>query len=146
VSCRDCLFVKVDIASGGDIDGCLKVDILNEFKCKVLEPFSGLGVSKEKAMLFLNFESVKVDSEKQCVEVMFKQPKHSNIEEFARQNREFFEARERACRSYKQWVSDRLRANERLPMSILRSRYQETVERRLSAYCTKPLAPFLEVP
>jgi hypothetical protein len=35
--CRGCLFVQVDVESGGDIDGCFKQDIIEELTKLVLQ-------------------------------------------------------------------------------------------------------------
>ena len=57
--CRGCLFVKVDVPSGGDIDGCcLKQGVIDEFKGEIRKPnllrSRFQGVSEAKAMPVLS--------------------------------------------------------------------------------------------
>ncbi len=52
MTCRGCLFVKVDVPSGGDIDGCRKEALLDSLKSKYAD--------NKKAMLFLEYEASRL--------------------------------------------------------------------------------------
>ena len=123
--CRGCLFVKVDVPSGGDIDGCLKQDVIDEFKGEIRKPnllrsrFEG--VSEAKAMLVLNHEETLLD-EQHCNEVL-KQPKPKNQEEFKQQSEKWFKAQDKAYVSYEQFLADKIEKAEKLPMLTLHRLY-----------------------
>lgn len=94
--CRGCLFVKIDEESGGDIDGCLKEDIIEELRSegtfRVQVDKNSWMVSRftEKGRMVLDHELALLD-EKHCKEVL-NQPQPKDREEFVAQSRAFWEA------------------------------------------------------
>jgi hypothetical protein len=146
--CRGCLFVKVDIPSGGDIDGCLKQDIIDEFKADLDLPSlmrrltSCQSTGKEKALIILNYEESFLD-EKQCKE-NFNQPEPKDAEEIREQDKQFFKARERAYQSFKQYISDRILRAKNLPISIVRRDFEVKLAPFLSAKNCVRLTAFME--
>jgi membrane protein involved in colicin uptake len=137
--CRGCLFVKVDVSSGGDIDGCIKNDVIDEFKnVKYID----LLRAKEKALMVLNYEESLIDEEN-CVEEL-KQPESANEEEIKEQWSQWLKARDKACRSYKQYLSDRILRAEKLPMSALRRMFEVKAAPVLSSKNCVKLTAFME--
>lgn len=89
--CRGCLFVIVDIPSGGDIDGCHKQEILEEL----------FNEYPDNPMLLKEWEIV--ESEENCF-VNLWQPKPKNPEEFKKQWHEWVDCRAGVIANYeKEW-------------------------------------------
>jgi len=92
-SCRDCLLVKVDEESGGDVDRCLRDDIIDKL---LAEYFGGKEISPE---------SLDKIEELRCQEdesgfMPWKNPFHpKKPQECRRLDDLFFEAREKAYTS-----------------------------------------------
>jgi len=89
-SCRDCLLVKVDDPSGGDIDGCLRDDIIDEL---LSQYYGGKAISPETLDRIEELRCQEDESGFMPWKNLF-HPK--NPEEFRKLNDLFFEARERA--------------------------------------------------
>lgn len=146
--CRGCLFVKVDIPSGGDIDGCLKEDIIEELRSKgEFGTFIGKGTYMyseftEKGRMVLDHEMAMLD-EKHCKEI-FNQPQSKDSEEFDAQSKAFWKARDRAYDSYKQYLYDRMMRAEKLPLSKVRELYAIKKRQSLKPAGSKQLITFLE--
>ena len=116
MSCRGCLFVKVDIPSGGDIDDCFKDRLIGEFKEKYAE--------SKKAMLFLDFEAARVD-DRRCAKGVDDQSELS-----------FEVQRSRAIEAYRVYLESTLTWVEQQPWSILRRKYAvKTVSAALRMHC-----------
>lgn len=84
--CRGCLFVIVDIPSGGDIDGCHKIEILEELATE----FPNNPLIKKKLE--------EMDQEK-CF-VGFWQPKPLSRKQLMKQDKEWLECREKMIVNY----------------------------------------------
>ena len=92
--CRGCLFVIVDIPSGGDIDGCWKMNILEDLASE----YPNNPIIKKKLE--------EMDEEK-CF-VGFWQPKPKNQEEFEKQAKEWFDCRWGVIHDYERKWRQRL--------------------------------------
>ena len=88
--CRGCLFVIVDIPSGGDIDGCCKMEILEE----IGSGFPDNPIIKKK------LEEMEKDLDEENCFVGFWQPKPQNEEEFKKQAAEWLECRTKIIHNY----------------------------------------------
>lgn len=92
--CRGCLFVIVDIPSGGDIDGCWKLEILEELA----------GEFPNNAMIKEALEKLDEDLDEEKCFVGFWQPKPKNPKEFRAQTLEWLECRAKVIANYeKEW-------------------------------------------
>ena len=88
--CRGCLFVIIDIASGGDIDGCWKLEIVQQLASE----FPNSPIIKEK------LENIEEELDEEKCFVGFWQPKPLNKEEFEKQAKEWLECREKIIEHY----------------------------------------------
>ena len=96
--CRGCLFVIVDIPSGGDIESCWKQEIIERF----YENYP----KDTKIHDLLENEEKKLD-EDQCF-VGFWQPQPKNKDEFEKQTREWMECREKVIAAYERNLRKRV--------------------------------------
>lgn len=139
--------MKVDIPSGGDIDGCLKQDIIDSFKADLKKPVSMRdlfqNISAEKGLMVLAYEEAHLDGE-HCKEYFLNKPQAKDAEEFRWQNEEYWKARDRAYRSYQQYVSDKMLRAEKLPMSKLRRMYSVRHHQLKVAHPGTSLAVFIK--
>ena len=116
MSCRGCLFVKVDVPSGGDVDDCFKDRLIGEFKEKHAE--------SKKAMLYLNFETVRI-TDRRCARAV------DDKSELC-----FEVQRSRAIEDYRVYLASTLCWVEQQPWSILRRKYAvKAVSAALRVHC-----------
>lgn len=116
MSCRGCLFVKVDIPSGGDIDDCHRARLISEFKEK--------NGNSRKALFFLDFEIRSVAAHR-CVR---------GVDEQSSLN--FALQQSRAIERYRVHLESTLTWVEQQPWSILRRKYAvKTVSAALRMHC-----------
>ena len=98
--CRGCLFVIVDIESGGDIDGCWKMEILEDLAGE----FPNDPIIKKK------LENIEQDLDEEKCFVGFWQPKPLNEEEFKKQAKEWMITRQLVIANYEREWRQRLAA------------------------------------
>ena len=92
--CRGCLFVIVDIDSGGDIDGCWKIEILEDLASE----FPNNPIIQKK------LENTEKDLDEEKCFLGFWQPKPVNQEQFKKQAKEWLECRKKVIAKYeREW-------------------------------------------